>query len=98
MSYVSSKHLVLGLTKSTALDLAPHRVHCNAICPGYTKSSMTDPLWENAQLTAWITARHPFRGLGETRDIARAALFLASEDAGWVTGISLPVDGGFVSQ
>jgi NAD(P)-dependent dehydrogenase (short-subunit alcohol dehydrogenase family) len=59
---------------------------------------MTDPIWENPKLLAWITAHHPFRGLGETKDIARAALFLASEDAGWVTGIGLPVDGGFLSQ
>jgi NAD(P)-dependent dehydrogenase (short-subunit alcohol dehydrogenase family) len=98
VSYCSSKHLVLGLTKSAALDLAPHRVHVNAICPGYTRSSMTGPIWENAEVTASITAQHPFRGLGETKDIARAALFLASEDAGWVTGIGLTVDGGFVAQ
>ena len=98
MSYSSSKHLVIGLTKSAALDLAPHRVHVNAICPGYTRSAMTGPIWENPEATAWITAQHPFRGLGETTDIARAAVFLASEDAGWVTGIGLPVDGGFVSR
>jgi NAD(P)-dependent dehydrogenase (short-subunit alcohol dehydrogenase family) len=59
---------------------------------------MTSPIWGNAEATVWITAQHPFRGLGETKDIARAAVFLASEDAGWATGISLPVDGGFVSQ
>jgi NAD(P)-dependent dehydrogenase (short-subunit alcohol dehydrogenase family) len=59
---------------------------------------MTDPIWENRETAALVTALHPFRGLGETKDIARAALFLASEDAGWVTGIGLPVDGGLLSQ
>jgi Enoyl-(Acyl carrier protein) reductase len=59
---------------------------------------MTGPILENAEATPWITAHQPFRGPGETKDIARAALFLASEDAGWVTGIGLPVDGGFVSH
>jgi NAD(P)-dependent dehydrogenase (short-subunit alcohol dehydrogenase family) len=98
VSYVSSKHLVLGLTKATALDLAPHRVHVNALCPGYTRSSMTAPIWEKPKAITWITAQHPFRGPGETKDIARAALFLASEDAGWITGIGLPVDGGFLTQ
>jgi NAD(P)-dependent dehydrogenase (short-subunit alcohol dehydrogenase family) len=53
---------------------------------------------ENPGVAALVTAQHPFRGLGEPKDIARAALFLASEDAGWVTGIGLPVDGGFLTH
>jgi len=54
--------------------------------------------WEKPKAITWITAQHPFRGTGETKDIAQAALFLASEDAGWITGIGLPVDGGFLTQ
>jgi len=45
-----------------------------------------------------LLAAHPFRGLGEPEDIAKAAVFLASEDASWITGVPLPVDGGFTAQ
>ena len=49
-------------------------------------------------IKAQLLAAHPFRGLGEPEDIAKAAIFLASEDASWVTGVPLPVDGGFTAQ
>ncbi|KAF2204062.1 putative short chain type dehydrogenase [Delitschia confertaspora ATCC 74209] len=82
--YVASKHGVLGLKKSAAWECAEHRIHVNAICPGYKSR----PCFR-------LEAMHPFRGLGEPEDIARAAVFLASEDASWVTGVGLPVDGGY---
>ncbi len=56
---------------------------------------MTSPLWEDPEITAMLTAQHVFGGLGEVEHIARAAVFLASDDARWVTGVGLPVDGGF---
>ncbi|KAF2265908.1 short-chain dehydrogenase/reductase-like protein [Lojkania enalia] len=93
--YVASKHGVLGLTKTAAWDCAECRVHVNAICPGYTATSMTSPFWDKADVREKLERMHPFRGLGEAEDIARAAVFLASEDAGWVTGVALPVDGGY---
>ncbi|KAF2472935.1 putative short chain type dehydrogenase [Lindgomyces ingoldianus] len=96
--YTSSKHGVMGLTKSAAWDCAPHRIHVNAICPGYTASSMTKTIFDQPDVKSQIEAMHPFRGLGEPEDIARAALFLASEDSSWITGIGLPVDGGYGSM
>ena len=95
IGYIASKHAVMGLTKAAAWDCAPHRVHVNALCPGYTRTAFTAPLWEDKELTGRIEGMHPFRGLGEVEDIARVAVFLASEDAGWVTGVGLPVDGGY---
>jgi NAD(P)-dependent dehydrogenase (short-subunit alcohol dehydrogenase family) len=96
--YITSKHAVMGLTKAAAWDCAPLRIHVNALCPGYTQTAFTAPIWENAELKAKIEGMHPFRGLGVPEDIARAALFLASEEASWVTGIGLPVDGGYSSM
>lgn len=97
--YVTSKHAVMGLTKAAALDCAPHRIHVNALCPGYTRSSFTHDLFrpERDEIRRKVEEQHPFRGLGTPQDIAKAAVFLASEDAGWVTGIGLPVDGGYSS-
>ncbi|KAJ4363849.1 hypothetical protein N0V95_000918 [Ascochyta clinopodiicola] len=96
--YITSKHAVMGLTKAAAWDCAPHRIHVNALCPGYTQTAFTAPIWEDAETTARVKEMHPFRGLGTSEDIARAAVFLASEDASWVTGIGLPVDGGYSSM
>ncbi|KAI4958220.1 hypothetical protein J4E86_003818 [Alternaria arbusti] len=95
--YAASKHAVMGLTKSAALDCAPYRIHVNALCPGYTATAFISSLLtpEAADSKKEVETRHPFGGLGTPQDIARAAVFLASEDAAWVTGIGLPVDGGF---
>ncbi|KAF2849660.1 short-chain dehydrogenase/reductase-like protein [Plenodomus tracheiphilus IPT5] len=102
-AYAASKHAVMGLTKVAAWDCAPHRIHVNAICPGYTQTSFIHGLLgegspEVAAQKAAVEAQHPLRGLGTPQDIARAAVFLASEDASWVTGIGLPVDGGYTSM
>lgn len=56
---------------------------------------MTEPIFENKEIEQWITAHHPFRGIGKPQDIANAALFLASEENTWITGVCLPVDGGY---
>lgn len=98
-SYITSKHAVMGMTKVAANDCAPARIHVNALCPGYVQSSFIAAIMtpEAAEARKQVEALHPFRGLGTPQDIARAAVFLASEDAGWVTGIGLPVDGGYTS-
>ncbi|KAF2820988.1 short-chain dehydrogenase/reductase-like protein [Ophiobolus disseminans] len=99
-AYITSKHAVMGLTKSTASDCAPYRIHVNALCPGYVQTSFISGFLLSAEaedMRKDVIAKHPFRGLGTPQDIARAAVFLASEDAGWVTGIGLPVDGGYSS-
>jgi len=97
LSYVASKHAVAGITKVVALDCAPFRVHCNAVCPGYTQTAMTAPIWAKGG-REHFEALHPFRGLGTPEDIARAVLFLASEDNSWMTGVMMPVDGGYVAK
>ncbi|WPH00020.1 putative short chain type dehydrogenase [Acrodontium crateriforme] len=99
VAYVSSKHLVMGLTKTAALDCAPYRIHVNAICPGFIDSSFTAGIiGEENELRQVITAQHPFRGIGKPEDVAAVAVTLASDDARWMTGSAMTVDGGFSIQ
>ena len=67
----------------------------NAICPGYVRTAMTAETQTDPALLARALAAHPLGRLGEPEDVAGAAFFLASDDASWVTGIALPVDGGY---
>jgi len=97
LSYCASKHAVAGITKTVALDCAPYRVHCNAVCPGYTATPMTASMLVQEDKKLGIASLHPFRGLGEPEDIARAVVFLASEDNSWMTGVLMPVDGGYTA-
>ncbi|KIW75194.1 hypothetical protein Z517_11967 [Fonsecaea pedrosoi CBS 271.37] len=100
ISYVASKGAVMQMTKTIALEYASKGIHCNAICPGFTMTTLLGPLLEEdgkSQLEE-ISAKHPLSGIGKPEDIAKAAVFLASDDAAWVTGIPLPVDGGYLAR
>lgn len=86
----------MGLTKASALDLAPYRIHVNAICPGFVDSAFAD---YDAPTAAAIRQQHPFgQRMGEPEDVAGIALFLASSDARWVQGTAITVDGAFTIQ
>ncbi len=95
-SYCASKGAAVMLTKQVALDYAPARIHCNALCPGFLKTSMTQNLQSQPESLATINAAHPFGGMGNPEDVARAAVFLASDDVSWMTGVPLPIDGGYL--
>lgn len=96
-SYCASKGAVVQLTKQVALDYAKERIHCNALCPGFLKTTMTRNLQSDPTLLEATNKSHPFGGMGEVGDVARAAVFLASDDARWITGVPLPVDGGYLA-
>ncbi|KAH7000651.1 putative short chain type dehydrogenase [Ilyonectria destructans] len=98
VGYVASKHAVMGITRVAALDCAPYRIHVNAICPGYTETTFISSLQGQPEVKASVEKQHPFRGLGKAEDIAKAAVFLTSEENSWITGTGLPVDGGFTSM
>ncbi|CAI6234193.1 unnamed protein product [Periconia digitata] len=99
VGYTTSKHAVLGLTRTSAWDLSASLIHVNALCPGFTHTSMTKPyIVDNEAARDELRPMHPFKGFGDVRDVARAALFLSSEDAAWVTGVGLPVDGGYTAR
>lgn len=97
-SYCTSKGAVVNLTRAAALDCAPIGVRVNAVAPGYTASSMTAPLFGQENVREGLAEKHPLRGLGLPRDLARACVFLASGESGWITGTTLPVEGGFLAR
>jgi NAD(P)-dependent dehydrogenase (short-subunit alcohol dehydrogenase family) len=97
-AYCASKGAVLNLTRQIALDYAQHRIHCNALCPGFTKTAMTKSNYENEEVNREMIATTPWGDWGTPEDVAKAVVFLASDDAAWVTGVGLPVDGGYLAQ
>ena len=95
VAYNSSKGAVVQLVRTLAAQLGPHGITVNAICPGWVRTAMTAETQQDPARLERALALHPLGRLGEPEDVAGAAFFLASEDAAWVTGIALPVDGGY---
>lgn len=96
-AYTASKTGILGLTRVLAHKFGPDGVRVNAIGPGYHRTDMTRGLWENPETEQPIAQRSALKRWGETEDLVGAALFLASPAANFITGVTLPVDGGFHS-
>ncbi|MEX0799735.1 MAG: SDR family NAD(P)-dependent oxidoreductase [Dehalococcoidia bacterium] len=96
--YGAAKHGVLGLTKQFGLDGAPHGVRVNAICPGWIDTRLVDPLKAAPPFLEWAMGNVPMGRLGQPEEIAKAALFLASDDSSYMTGAWLTVDGGWTAQ
>ena len=92
--YNASKGAVTNLTRGLALQLGPMNVRVNAINPSVTRSDMVEGLTGSEEAMAAIMNRLAIKRIGEPEDIAGAAAFLASEDASFITGVNLPVDGG----
>lgn len=102
-AYSASKHGVLGLTKTAALEYAKVGIRVNAVCPGPTQTPLVDRILSQqpqlaTQIVEAIKAREPVGRMGQPEEIAEAVVWLCSETASFVTGIALAVDGGFVAQ
>lgn len=91
-NYSASKAGVIGLTKSIAKELASRGVTCNAVAPGYIETDMTSVLSDKAKES--ITSSIPMKKTGKAEDIANAVAFLVSDEASYITGVVLRVDGG----
>jgi gluconate 5-dehydrogenase len=93
-AYVSSKGGVAALTRALAVELGPHGVTCNAIAPGYIATELNRALIDDTEFHRFVTARAPVGRWGRPEEVAAAAVFLASDEAGYVNGHVLTVDGG----
>jgi meso-butanediol dehydrogenase/(S,S)-butanediol dehydrogenase/diacetyl reductase len=100
-AYCATKAGVVMLTKCIAIDGAPHGVLANCVCPGFTETPMLETFLAEQDdpdaVRAFATGLHPLGRLGTPRDIAEAFVYLASDEASWVTGVALPVDGGLLA-
>ncbi len=98
-AYTASKHAVVGLTKSAALDYAKLGIRVNAICPGYTETPMVKSITDENPAMQQITVRAiPMRRLGQPTEIAEGVLWLCSDASSFVTGHQLVLDGGLTAS
>jgi NAD(P)-dependent dehydrogenase (short-subunit alcohol dehydrogenase family) len=98
-AYHASKHGVIGLTKSAALEYAPRGIRINAICPGTIETPMVAEMIANGELSMDdAIANQPIARLGQASEIAAAVLWLCSPAASFVLGVALPVDGGYTAR
>jgi NAD(P)-dependent dehydrogenase (short-subunit alcohol dehydrogenase family) len=98
--YVASKHAVIGLTKAAALTYAKSGVRINAVCPGVIEETdmHNATVGSNERFRQAMLAMHPVGRFGKPGEVASAVIWLCSEGAGFVTGHSLLVDGGFTAS
>jgi NAD(P)-dependent dehydrogenase (short-subunit alcohol dehydrogenase family) len=98
--YIATKHAVEGLTKTAALEFAKQGVRVNAIAPAAVATEMVDRFvgGEHSEQGKGLAAMHPVGRMGRPEEVAAAVLYLASDAAKFTTGVSLPVDGGWLAQ
>lgn len=96
--YTASKGAVRMLTKATAVDYAPYGIRANSVHPGYIETPMTAGIFNDERMTQWALSQTPLQRLGKPEDIARGVLFLASDESSYITGVELPIDGGYYAK
>lgn len=96
-SYTASKHGLLGLARSLAHRLGPEGIRMNVVCPGYIETAMTAPVLEDDVTRQEWTSRVPMKRLGRPDDIGKVVRFLLSDDAAYITGTAIVVDGGLMA-
>ena len=95
VAYHSSKGGVVNFTRAVAAELAKYGITCNAICPGYFDTELTHETLITDEFTAYMKATVPLGRYGHEGELNAGAIFLASEEASYVTGVILPIDGGY---
>lgn len=97
-AYSASKHAIIGLTKSVALEYAKQKIRINALCPGFVETPMVDNMCSiNLRMKKLFTAVHPIGRMGTPEEIANAVVFLLSDESSFMTGSSFIIDGGLTT-
>ena len=97
-SYVASKHGVVGLTKTAALEYAQQGIRVNCVCPGFIKTPMTAAGLADPVRSASMISREPMGRVGTPQEVAETVAWLSSDAASFVTGHTMVVDGGYFAQ
>ena len=95
VAYHTSKGGVVNFTRAVAAELAKYNITCNAICPGYFETELTHDTLITKEFTAYMQATVPLGRYGREGELNSAALFFGAEESSYVTGVILPVDGGY---
>ncbi|NQT60492.1 MAG: SDR family oxidoreductase [Bacteroidetes bacterium] len=105
LGYVTSKHAVVGLTKAASRDLVEYRIRVNAVAPGFIDTPLLQNIvnrnkekFPDVDFKAQMTQNIPMKRMGTSREVAQVIAFLISEEADYITGVILPVDGGILSK
>ncbi|WP_127529457.1 SDR family NAD(P)-dependent oxidoreductase [Paenibacillus kobensis] len=96
--YTASKGAVRMLTKATAVDYARYNIRANSVHPGFIETPMTIDMFNDENMRQWFQSQCPLPRLGKAEDIANGVLFLASDESSYITGIELPIDGGYYAK
>jgi NAD(P)-dependent dehydrogenase (short-subunit alcohol dehydrogenase family) len=97
-AYQASKGAVVNLTRALALEFAPFGIRVNAVAPTFVRTNLTQPVFSNPELLKKVMEHTPLGVLPEVEDIAQAILFLAGPEARCITGVTLPVDSGYLAR
>lgn len=97
-SYQASKGGVVNLTRALALEWAEHRIRVNAVAPTFVRTDLTVPVFSNPEVLQAVMRHTPLGALPEPEDIAHAIVFLSSAAAKFITGVTLPVDSGYLAR
>ncbi len=97
-AYTAAKGGVVNFTRSVAVDYAEENVRVNSICPGFVRTSMTEDYLEDEQFYNFVKGNTPMNRVAEPEEIAGLAAFLASDEASYITGANIPVDGGWTAH
>lgn len=95
VAYHSSKGGVVNMTRAVAAELAKYNITCNAICPGYFETELTSAVLNTKEFTNYMKQTVPMGRYGKEGELNAGAIFLASDEASYVTGVILPIDGGY---
>ncbi|MDQ6420611.1 glucose 1-dehydrogenase [Paenibacillus sp. LHD-117] len=97
-AYTASKGAVRMLSKAAAVDYGQHHIRVNSVHPGFISTPMSSQFVNDPQMLQWFLSQTALPRVGEASEVARAVLFLASDDASYITGVELPVDGGVTAK